>query len=358
MKTTKKRRKSVDISPEEAMKKLQKIFKKRGSKALEIAKNEILREKIECNEAQEALTYFMTEYWKDLARPTLLSVACEAVGGDPELTTPIAVPMILISGAIDIHDDIIDQSKIKDGRPTVYGKFGKDLALLVGDALLFKGLTLLNEATQKGISQEKVRRIVEIIKDMFFELGDAEALELQLRGRRDFSPEEYIRIVRKKAADVEAHTRISAILGGGSEKEIKALGEYGRLLGMLIILRDDWIDMIDFEESVQRIRRECLPLPLLFALQNAKIRSRINSVLTKKKMTKKDAEGVLAVAYNAGGLNQFENFTMKLAKDAFSALSLIELRVQSLELLIYAMLPQTNRTREFLTRTTKPLQVS
>ena len=340
------------------MKQLQKIFRKRGSKALKIARKEVLKEKIECKEAREALTYFMTEYWHDLARPTLLSLACEVVGGDPELTTPIAVPMILISGAIDIHDDIIDQSKIKNERPTVYGKFGKDIALLVGDALLFKGLILLNKATQKGISKEKMRKIIDTIKNMFFELGDAEALELQFRGRKDFSPEEYIRIVRKKAADVEAHTRISAILGGGSKKEVEALSEYGRLLGMLIILRDDWIDMLDFEESVHRIKRECLPLPLLYALKNPRIRSEIDSILAKKKIAKKDAEAILRLVYNTGGFRQYENLTKGLAENALSTLSSIKFETQSLTLLIQTMLPQINRTAEFLTRTTKALQES
>ncbi len=357
MKSSKKR-KGTAIMPEEAMKQLQKIFKKRGSKALEMARNEILQEKIESKEAREALIYFMTEYWNDLARPTLLSLACEAIGGNPELTTPIAVPMTLISGAIDIHDDIIDESKTKDSRPTVFGKFGKDIALLVGDALLFKGLALLNKAAQKGIPQEQMRKIIDTVKNMFFELGDAEALELQLRRRRDVSPEEYIHVVKKKAADVEAHTRISGILGSGSEKEIEVLSEYGRLLGMLIILRDDWIDLIDFNESVHRIERECLPLPLLYALKNPEIKYEIDNILMKKKIAKRDAKAVLRIIYNTEGFRQYENLTKKLAKDAFAKLSLIKFDRQNLELLVHAMFPQTSRTAEFLARTTKPLEAT
>ncbi|MFX0203169.1 MAG: hypothetical protein ACFFCW_44255, partial [Candidatus Hodarchaeota archaeon] len=58
-----------------------KLFEERGAKALEIARKEILSERIECKEISDALTYFMTKYWLDTARPTLLSLACEAVGG-------------------------------------------------------------------------------------------------------------------------------------------------------------------------------------------------------------------------------------------------------------------------------------
>ncbi|MFQ5759241.1 MAG: polyprenyl synthetase family protein, partial [Candidatus Bathyarchaeia archaeon] len=137
--------KQKERSQEEIVEQVQKLLEERGTKALEMARKEILEEEIECKEVREALNYFMTKYWQDRARPTLLSLCCEAVGGDPEATIPVAIPLSLISGGIDIHDDIIDQSKIKDGRPTVYGKFGEEIALLVGDALLFKGLTFLHD---------------------------------------------------------------------------------------------------------------------------------------------------------------------------------------------------------------------
>jgi len=329
-------------SQEEIMEQVQKILEERGRKALEMARNEILQEKIECKEVREAIKYFMTKYWHDVARPALLSLACEAVGGDPDITTPIAVPMILISGAIDIHDDIIDQSKVKGSRPTVLGKFGKDIALLVGDALLFKGFTLLHEAVEKGIPAEKVAVIINVIKNTFFELGDAEALELQFRGHMDVTPEEYLRVVRKKAADVEAHTRISAILGGGSKKEIEALSEYGRLLGMLIILRDDLIDMIEYEENVHRIKKEHLPLPIIYAIQNPDIKSKISSILLKKAITKRDAETILKITNKTQGLERVGKLMHELAEDAYLQVGGLRTNADRLTLLARSLLPIGN----------------
>jgi len=331
--------KEEDISSEKAMKQIQKIFKKRGTKALEMARKEILQEKIECKEAREALTYFMTEYWHDTARPALMSLVCEAVGGDTNVTTPIAVPMILISGAIDIHDDIIDQSKSKDGRPTVYGKFGKDVALLVGDALLFEGLTLLNEGIAKGVPAEKMPLVVDIIRRMFFELGDAEAMELLFRRRIDVSPKNYLHIVKKKAADVEAHTRISAILGGGTIDEIKALSEFGRLLGMLIILRDDWIDIIDLKESRHRIQNECLPLPMLYALQNQTTKPKFNSIIQKGKVTQSDLQEILKLTKETEGMKKFEKLARGLGSKAVFQIRNIKCNKERLELLVRAVLP-------------------
>jgi geranylgeranyl pyrophosphate synthase len=324
-------------SQEEITNQLLKLLEERGKKALEMARKTVLEEPIESKEAQEALTYFMTEYWHNVTRPALLSLVCEAVGGDPDITTPIAISITLISGATGIHDDIIDQSKTKGSRPTVYGKFGKDIALLVGDALLFKGFNILFKAVEKGVTTEKIVAISDVMKRAFFELGDAEALAFHFRGRADVTPEDYLCVVRKKAADIEAYTRISAILGDGSEEEIEVLGEYGRLLGMLVILRADMIDMFDLKETIHRIKKEHLPLVILYALQNPEMNSFLRSLLKKTK-TLKDAEKLSTFVDKAGGYIRMEECMNKLAEEACTKIEKIKHNRQYLELLIQGTL--------------------
>lgn len=337
MKRLSKRQKNP--SHEETERQVRKLLIERGSKALEQARNEVLQEKIECKEAREALTYFITEYWHDLARPTLFSLACEAVGGDQSLVTRIAVPMILISGAMDIHDDIIDQSEVKRSSPTVLGKFGKDIALLVGDALMVKGFTLLCEAIENDVPPEKAATVIITIQQTFFELGDAEASELNFRGGMDVVPEEYLRIVRKKAADVEAYARIGAILGGGSKEEIAALGEYGRLLGTMAILRDDLMDMSDSKEIIHRIKMECLPLPILYALQNPEIKATLTPILLKKEIAKRDTELILEVTRKTEEFAHFEDMMQKLAQDASYILGNLKNEEIYLSLLVRSIVP-------------------
>jgi len=327
-----------ELSGDEMVEQVEKLLEERGKEALQMARNEVLQEKVESKEVQEALRYFMTDYWHDVTRPALMSLVCEAVGGDPDKATPVAVSMIVISGAIDIHDDIIDESKTKGSRLTVLGKFDRDIALLVGDALLFKGFTLLYKAIEKGVSTEKASLILNIIKETFFKLGDAEACELRFRGRQDVTPDEYINVVKKKAADVEAYTRISTILGDGTPEEVEVLGKFGRLLGMIIILRDDLIDMIDFEELVHRINREHLPLPILYALQNPKFKSTLNSTLLKKEITEGDAETILEVTEKAEGFKRFRTIMDGMAKEILQPLAILKYRKSELTLLIKSIL--------------------
>ena len=312
-----------------------KMFEERGRKALGIARKVMAEEtaKLDCEEAREALKYFMNDYWSETTRPALLSVVCEALGGNPDVTTPIAVPLILISGAVDIHDDLIDQSKMKRNHPTLYGKFGKDIALLVGDALLFKGFSLLHEASRE-LQPEKVHTVFELIRKSFFELGDAEALELALKTRRRIKIEEYMELVKKKAADFEAYMRISVILADGSKEEIEALGRYGRILGMLVILGDDNADTLDSFELMNRIKNEVLPLPLIYALYKPSLRKKIIPILQKKKLTKKDAETILDIVYRANIFEKIEKHFRELiaeAKNNIKAIKNKDLLIQILE---------------------------
>lgn len=90
---------------------IQQLFEERGREAFEIARHAILKEaeEMEYRPLQEALRY-LASYWIDTTRPALLSIACEAVGGDPDATKPVAISLTLICEAADIHDDVIDQS--------------------------------------------------------------------------------------------------------------------------------------------------------------------------------------------------------------------------------------------------------
>jgi geranylgeranyl pyrophosphate synthase len=317
----------------ELLKQMEKIFEERGRDTFNLARNIIFQEKSECEEVTEALAYFMKEYWSDLVRPTLLSLGCEAVGGDPKITTFIAVPMMLISCGIDIHDDLIDESKIKHGRVTLYGKFGRNISLLVGDALLFKGLTLLTQAVKK-INKEKIINISNLLTKMFFELGDAEAIELKLRKRFDVSPREYLDIIEKKAADVEAHMHISAILGNGTEKEITSLAKFGRKLGKLIILGDDIIDMTDVEELLHRIKKEHLPLPILFALEDQKTKPKLKRLLFKQNLTEKDAAKLFEIVYDSSSFDKVEKLMKKMIDQGINELRNVKKCKKELEILI------------------------
>ena len=311
-----------------------RLLVKRSKKALEIAKKEILQEKRESKKINEAFRYY-TKAWNDVVHPGLVSIACEAVGGKADDTTSMQVALLLLTAGFDVHDDIIDESKTKYGKPTVFARFGKDITLLVGDAFLMKALVLLHKM-EKQISIEKMDAIWNTINSLFFELGDAEALEASLKSNIDISPEECFRILKMKASTFEAHMRIGAIIGGAEKDVVDLLGDYGRTLGILVSIREDFIDVFEAEELQNRAKNECLPLPILYAFKNKQTKKTIMTYLSKQKVTDDDAEKIVDIVFEDENVEVFRTEVMRLAKEACDSLSIIPNKesVYEMEILI------------------------
>lgn len=307
---------------EKIIEKIVNILQERSTKSVDIAKKLILSERRECKQINEAFKYYVKD-WNDYIHPGLISVACEAVNGNPDKSIPIQVAVLLLTAAFDIHDDIIDESKTKYGMPTLFGKFGRDIALLVGDAFLIKALTYLHKLDEQ-VSAQKLNAIWDIINSQFFELGDAEALEASLKGNTNILPEESLHIMEKKATSFEAPMRIGAIIGGGEQTEINLLGNYGRTLGILTGVREDFIDIFEPDELQNRMKNELLPLPILYAFKNSRAKKIIMNVLSKPKISNKDAEKIVDIIFAERNVQKFKEGIQTLAARAIKSISTLQ----------------------------------
>jgi geranylgeranyl pyrophosphate synthase len=209
------------------------------------------------------------------------------VGGDPDDVLPTQAAIAMMAAAFDLHDDIIDKSATKYKIPTVYGKFGAELALLLGNAFLIEGLKVFADSTTI-LPKEQEKITFETLKKLLFEVGNAHALEVGLKERKNITPSTYLKITEMKAASIEADMHFGALFGGGKDAEVEVLAKVGRILGILATLRGDLIDVFDIEELRQRISVQDLPLPLIFAMQDQKIKGKVMDILSKPKITKSD----------------------------------------------------------------------
>ncbi len=260
---------------------ISRTIKELGEPLVRSAFEDLLSNKIRSKTAFRILKKF-SKRWKDYSRPTLMIFACKAVGGDPSLVYPAARALILTGGGLDIHDDIVDSSYLRTekGRKTMLGEYGLSKALLIGDCLIVGGLNCLHELWQT-LSRDKSVAVIEAIKQGLFELGSAEMEELRFVRNLEVTPKQYLNIVRMKAADVEAYTKVGGIIGGGSKDEIQALAKFGRLLGMIAILRDDFHDTFyDKYELMSRITKESLPLPIVYSLHDEGCKSLIRKMFS------------------------------------------------------------------------------
>lgn len=265
------------------MKKALKLLEIKSERAIKKTKTEMLSIDVEDKRLREAIRYYAHNL-DDSLHPGILAIAYESIGKHVNEPVEIQVAMLFLTSAVDIHDDVIDESYTKNGRPTIFGKFGRNIALLVGDGMLLKGMSLLYNC-KKMLQSNKMKAIISTIQNTFFEAGDAHSMETFFKIRGNSSIWRYYRILNKKAAILECHTRIGAIVGDASRSQIKVLGKYGRLIGLLLTLRDEFIDVFEPEEVMSRIKKGYPPLPLLFSLENPKTRRFMRNIMSQKEFT-------------------------------------------------------------------------
>jgi geranylgeranyl diphosphate synthase type I len=279
-------------------------LKRRSKKSLELAKKTILAEKIEYRELREALEHYVLN-WNDFTHSGSISIACEGVGGNLTAGTRVQAAITTIAAALDIHDDVIDESEMKHGLPTVFGKFGGNIALLLGNAFLVEGFSLFAESVSH-LPEEKMEETHAILKRELFEVGNGHALELNLKERTSANLEEYIAIFRMKAASIEADFRIGAILGNGTRTEIDAMAKYGRILGTLTQLREEFIDIFEVEELNQRIRSEYLPLPILVAIQENSLKGKIQKLTSAGKVNDSNVDELINLVFKSRSVEEIK----------------------------------------------------
>jgi geranylgeranyl pyrophosphate synthase len=280
----------------------------------------VLEEKIISPLLHEAIVYFAKHAWYDPAHPTLLSLACEAVGTDPEIITDVAAAFTVLTGAADIHDDIIDQSRNKENKLTVYGKYGKDISLIAGDILWIKGMLMLSEACER-FGPEKKRAILQLTKQALLDIGSAETREAEGRGNFDLKPEEFLKIIELKVSLATAAAQIGAIIGNGTPQQIEKLGQYGKTLGVLTTMREEFINMFEAEELTNRFKNECLPLPILSAFQNPTLKRKILTLLNKGDIVETNLDKILEEVYEQPEVRELGQYMYAAVNETIKNLS-------------------------------------
>jgi geranylgeranyl pyrophosphate synthase len=262
-------------------------------------------------------------YWKDFSRPALVSFSCEAVGGCSELSDIAGVMFVLASSGFGIHDDILDKSVNKHLRMTILGLHGFETALLFGDLLIGKALTVVRELIKKTSDPMKVAKVLEVYEKLCVEVCEAELMETQCRRNMNIDVNCYTDVLWKAMAETEACSRIGAMLGNGNEEEIEALGEFGRRLGFMSRLADDVEDCLNIKgDLVHRIEYESLPLPLLYAAESsAKRYSEIKKIVEQSHVTPLDVKMLLRFCFEA---EAFEKVRKMAKKNEAKAIRLLD----------------------------------
>lgn len=205
---------------------------------------------VEPDELKEASLHLFNAGGK-MIRPALAILSAEAVGGSAEHALKAAAAVELIHTFSLIHDDIMDQDEKRRGQPSVHKIWGEAMAILAGDTLFSKAYETVLWTETDGMDSRLVVGALQTVADSCVNICEGQALDMGFADRLAVSEEEYLHMIYKKtAALIAAATRSGAILGGGSEEQVEALAEYGRLIGLAFQIQDDYLDVTSDEDNL------------------------------------------------------------------------------------------------------------
>lgn len=211
---------------------------------------------------QHIIDYMMRSDGKKL-RPILLLLAAKASGTINETTYNSAITLELLHTASLIHDDVVDESKLRRGRPSLNAVYDNKMAVLAGDYYL-------STALMKSVLTNNLE-IVEIFSELGRRLAEGELNQMSLVKELIIDENEYYEVIHKKTASLlSACMRVGAISTGASKENVTLFTRLGEILGMIFQLRDDIFDY--FEGPIGKptgndIREGKITLPLLYALR-------------------------------------------------------------------------------------------
>jgi geranylgeranyl diphosphate synthase type II len=212
-------------------------------------------------------------------RPILCIAASEAVGGSQEDVIHAACALELIHTYSLIHDDLpaMDNDDLRRGKPTSHKVYGEATAILAGDALLTAAFEILTDPKYISANHLLWMQTTHLIAIAAGYAGmiQGQMLDIDSEGK-DVGLGELERMHRlKTGALIEVSVRSGAILGGGTNDEIKALSEYGKFIGLAFQVYDDILNIEGSQERMGKktgtdLDRKKATYPLLLGISKAK----------------------------------------------------------------------------------------
>jgi len=268
-------------------------------------------------------TYILESGGKHL-RPFLVLISAKAVGGEFNKVRNAAIAVEVLHNFTLVHDDIMDNSNKRRGKPTVHKKYDLSTAILAGDNLIAIAYENLLKDTRK-FSQESISTFTEGIIDVC----EGQSLDKEFENRSAVSLSEYEKMIYKKtAALAEICCSIGAQLSGGTKSQIRAVANYGKYLGMAFQIQDDLLDITAEENEFGKTIGSDLiegkkTFLFLKALEKAKGKDKADlvRVIRQKGIDKTEIEKYKNLYIKLGVLTDAEREILKYTKLALKNLS-------------------------------------
>lgn len=268
------------------------------------AVNLLIRERMASEHAPRIpqVTAHLIEAGGKRLRPMLTLAAARLCGYSGPYHVHLAAAVEFIHTATLLHDDVVDESAQRRGRPTANLLWDNKSSVLVGDYLFARAFQLMTEPGQM--------RVLNILANASATIAEGEVLQLTAAQDLATTEEIYLKVVRgKTAALFSAATEVGGVVAGAPEAAVQALFTYGDALGIAFQIADDLLDYGGTASVIGKnigddFRERKLTLPLIKAVAKADADERAFWVRVIEKGDQRDGdlEQALAIMARHGAL--------------------------------------------------------
>jgi octaprenyl-diphosphate synthase len=249
-------------------------------------------------------------------RPLLAVLAARATGAPLDHAVAVGCAAELIHTATLYHDDVVDDGRVRRGRPAARMVFGNGVVVLVGDFCLARAL--------ETVAMTGALAMVQSLATTVTEMAEGEVAQLERAGNPDATVEDYFRVIDRKTASLIAWC---ARVGGSVDAALApALETYGRALGRAFQIADDVLDSAIDETTAGKsvghdLQEGKLTLPVLLACEaDPALGQHIRKQLGEQGVPAAVAAEILAAVRAVGGVERARHKAAALADEAARAL--------------------------------------
>ncbi|MEM6481578.1 MAG: polyprenyl synthetase family protein [Pseudomonadota bacterium] len=287
--------------------------------------NALIRDRMASKHAPRIpeVTAHLVEAGGKRLRPMLTLATADMCGYDGAFDVHLAATVEFIHTATLLHDDVVDESAQRRGRPTANLLWDNKSSVLVGDYLFARAFQLMVETGSL--------RVLDILSNAAATIAEGEVL--QLSAARDLRTDEavYLQVVRgKTAALFSAATEVGGVIAGAPEEQVQALFEFGDALGIAFQIVDDLLDYRGDPKATGKnvgddFRERKLTLPVIKAVAAASESERAfwARAIEKGDQQAGDLENALEILSRRGALDATRADALGYAQKAKKALDIL-----------------------------------
>lgn len=287
------------------------------------AVNDLIRDRMASEHAPRIpeVTAHLVEAGGKRLRPMLTLVAARLCGYDGPYHVHLAATVEFIHTATLLHDDVVDESAQRRGRPTANLLWDNKSSVLVGDYLFARSFQLMTETNNM--------RVLAILANASATIAEGEVL--QLTAAQNLATDEgiYLQVVRgKTAALFSAATQVGGVIATAPDAQVQALFDYGDALGIAFQIVDDLLDYQGDPNATGKnigddFRERKLTLPVIKAIAKGDATERAfwTRTIEKGKQEDGDLEHALSLLNAHGTLDETKAEALAWAEQAKTALN-------------------------------------